>query len=251
MAKTGKGLAEFALKKLGTPYFYGAKFNVLTESYMQAMHERYPDKVTKSYMKKARDKGQVGRKNVDCSGLIYGYRDKNLGSYQLYSTAKKRLPISEVDKFAVGTVLWKEGHVGVYIGNGEVVEARGINYGVVRTKVTDHKWVYGLTFADMEYVYDEKVEGTSKGINPYKEPTKTVTSKLNALLNGKKADEYICKGEGVFWVQWELREAGFNIALDGSCGKQTLEAIKEFQKSCKLTVDGLCGPKTREALKAK
>lgn len=247
--KTGKGLADYAMNKLGMPYFYGSKMNVLTESYMALMHERYPKMVSTSYMKKARDKGQVGKINVDCSGLIYGYRDKNLGSYQLYSTAKKRLPITEVDKFAVGTVLWKEGHVGVYVGAGQVVEARGINYGVVMTPVSAHKWEYGLTFDDMTYTYDEKVEGTSKGVNPYKEPTRTVTSKLNALLCGKNADEYICKGEAVRWVQWELIEAGFDIEEDGSCGRQTLAAIKEFQRSCKLTEDGLCGPATRKALK--
>ena len=29
------------------------------------------------------------------------------------------------------------GHIGVYIGNGEVIEARGTNYGVVKTKLKE------------------------------------------------------------------------------------------------------------------
>ena len=249
--RTGKGLAEFAYSKIGTPYFYGAKWNVLTENYMQQMHRLYPDKVTNAYMEKARKKGQLGKKNTDCSGLIYGYRNKNLGSYQLYSTAKKRMPITEVDKFAPGVVLWKKGHVGVYVGDGWCVEAKGINYGVVMTKVSEQNWQYGLTFDDMEYVYAEKVVGVSKGINPYAEPKITVTSKLNAILKGKKSGEYVNKGEEVRWVQWELVEAGFDLDEDGSCGKKTLEAIIEFQKSCKLEPDGLVGPATRKALKAR
>jgi hypothetical protein len=234
--KTGTGLAEFAKRKIGTPYFYGAKWNVLTETYMQQMHSRYPKTVTNSYMNKARKKGQLGKENTDCSGLIYGYRGKNIGSYQLYSTAKKRLPISDVSKFAVGTVLWKKGHVGVYVGDGKCVEAKGINYGVVMTEVSSQKWEYGLTFDDMEYSYAEKVAGTSKGINPYPQPAKT-------LYKG-------CKGDDVKWLQWELVEAGFDIKIDGSFGPKTEKAVAEFQTSCKLAVDKRVGPETRKALKA-
>lgn len=248
MSKTGQGLADFAKSKLGTPYFYGAKWNVLTEAYMAQMHKMYPSIVTNSYMQKARNKGQVGVPNTDCSGLIYGYRGINKGSSQLYSTAKKRLPIANVDDFAVGTVLWKSGHVGVYVGNGKCIEAKGINYGVVETDVSSQAWKYGLTFSDMTYDYSVKVEGTSKGINPYTEPTTIVTSTTNALLRGCK--NYIRKGDGVKWVQWELNEAGFNLDEDGICGSATLKAIKEFQKSAKLTCDGLAGPDTRRALKA-
>lgn len=253
--QTGKGLAEYAKSKLGTPYFYGAKLNVLTEKYMEAMHKSYPKIVTLLYMAKARNKKQVGKVNVDCSGLIAGYRKKNIGSSQLRATAKKRLPISEIEKFAVGTVLWKSGHVGVYIGleNGVpmCVEAKGINYGTVKSKVADMKWEYGLTFSDLKYEYDEKVPGKDRQLNPYTEPTTTI----------KKG----CKdtnGTGVSWVQWELREAGFDkefvynkkkynpVKVDGSAGPITDAAIKAFQQSCKLQVDGKCGPATRRCLKA-
>lgn len=248
MSLTGQGLADFAKEKVGTPYFYGAKWNVLTEDYMAKMHSYYPKVVTTSYMQKARSKGQIGVKNVDCSGLIFGYRNKNLGSSQLYSTAKKRLPISEINDFAVGTVLWKSGHVGVYIGDGKCIEAKGINYGVVCTDVSSQAWKYGLTFEDMDYTYETKVEGTSKGENPYVEPISIVTSMSNALLKGCKS--YVRKGNSVRWVQWELVEAGFDLQIDGVCGKLTLQAITDFQRSSKLTVDGLCGENTRAALKA-
>lgn len=249
MSKTGQGLADFAYQKLGTPYFYGAKWNVLTEAYMELMHSYYPSVVTKSYMQKARNKKQVGKQNTDCSGLIYGYRGINKGSYQLYATAKRRMPISEVNNFAVGTVLWKKGHVGVYIGNGFCIEAKGINYGVVCTNVSSQKWQYGLTFEDMEYSYDVSVEGTSKAVNHYSEPTQLVTSWSNAVA--RKCKNYIRKGDGVKWVQWELNEAGFNLEVDGICGSKTLKAIKDFQRSSKLSlVDGLVGVETRRALKA-
>lgn len=254
--KTGSGMVEYARNRLGTPYFYGAKIpeGALTEKKMSTMHAMYPKVVTNSYMAKARRKGQVGRVNVDCSGLIAGYRQLNLGSYQLYQRAYTRMPIAKVDDFAPGVVLWKSGHVGVYIGkvNGVpmCIEAKGINYGTVMTKVSATKWVYGLTYADISYVYDNKVDGTWKGINPYKEPTITVTSVSQAKEKGIKT--FISYGEGVKWIQWELMEAGLLTEkdIDGDCGKKTVAAIITYQQSCKITADGLAGKNTRSYLKA-
>lgn len=253
---TGNGLAEYARVHLGTPYFYGAKIpeGALTEKKMSTMHAMYPKVVTSAYMTKARSRGQVGKVNVDCSGLIAGYRQLNIGSYQLYQTAYTRMPIAKINDFAVGTVLWKSGHVGVYIGkvNGVpmCIEAKGINYGTVQTKVSSTKWVYGLTFKDMTYTYETKVPGTRKGTNPYTEPTMTVTSKAQARKKNIKV--FLSTGEGVKWVQWELMEAGLltEADIDGICGSKTVAAIIAYQKSCKITADGLAGKTTRKNLKA-
>ncbi len=39
-----------------------------------------------------------------------------------------------------GLAVWKSGHIGVYIGNGEVIEAMGTKYGVVKTKLEGRGW---------------------------------------------------------------------------------------------------------------
>ena len=249
--KTGIGMAEYAIGKIGTPYFYGAKMNVLTQGIMDQMHSLYPNVVSNAYINKAKKRGQVGKVNTDCSGLPGAYREKQIGSAQLYQTAYTRLPITSVRDFAPGVILWKSGHVGVYIGieNGVpmCVEAKGIDYGVVKTKVSATNWQCGLTFSDIDYTYDTKVPGTYKGANPYKEPSKTV----------QKGS----KGEDVKWVQWELREAGYDraftyggrmyeaVLIDGDAGPVTDAAIRAYQASCKITVDGKAGPVTRTKLK--
>lgn len=254
--KTGAGLVDYARGRLGTPYFYGAKIpeGALTENKMSTMHRLYPKVVTTAYMTKARSRGQVGKVNVDCSGLIAGYRQLNIGSAQLYQTAYTRMPIANINDFAPGVVLWKSGHVGVYIGkvNGVpmCIEAKGINYGTVMTKVAATKWVYGLTFKEIDYTYDVKVPGVWKGTNPYTEPTVTVTSVAQARNKGIK--NYISRGEGVKWIQWELMEAGLLAEedIDGICGPMTVAAIIKYQQSCKITADGLAGKTTRKYLKA-
>ena len=44
------------------------------------------------------------------------------------------------------------GHVGVYIGNGEVIEARGHEYGVVKTKLARRPWKRWAYIDEIEYV---------------------------------------------------------------------------------------------------
>lgn len=47
-----------------------------------------------------------------------------------------------------------------------------------------------------------------------------------------------CKGDKVAMLQVLLRKAGYNIAVDGSFGVKTLEAVKEYQEKKKLTATG-------------
>ena len=62
------------------------------------------------------------------------------------------------------------------------------------------------------------------------------------------AIKYGMKGDDVSKLQTTLKNAGYNIDVDGSFGPQTLAAVKEYQKSNGLTVDGMVGPQTQAAL---
>ena len=46
---------------------------------------------------------------------------------------------------------WHDGHIGVYIGNGEVVEAMGTRYGVVKTKLEGARWTHWLKIPYISY----------------------------------------------------------------------------------------------------
>ncbi len=73
---------------------------------------------------------------------------------------------------------------------------------------------------------------------PYPEPS-------GNIRNGSK-------GDGVRWVQWMLKRAGYDIGctgIDGDCGKNTVNAITRFQSDYGLAADGICGVKTRAKLK--
>ena len=50
-----------------------------------------------------------------------------------------------------GLAVWKSGHIGVYIGNGEVIEAMGTNYGVVKTDLDERNWTAWLEIPYIQY----------------------------------------------------------------------------------------------------
>lgn len=252
----GRSLSKFVTGKIGTPYVYGAKGaeGPFTQSKYEWLASNYPKVFTPGYKKKIADKQLVGKVCTDCSGLISWYTNKNYGSAQLYSKAYARLPMEELENFAIGTVLYRQGHVGVFIGKNSkgqyiVVEAKGIDYGTIASIVNINKWSCGLTFDWIDYdiykpIEPEKISYRAK--NPYTTPTED-------LQKGSKGDQ-------VKWLQYELIEAGFGIRfsynsvaydpiiIDGDFGKTTLGAVKAFQASSKLLVDGIVGKKTISAL---
>jgi len=50
-----------------------------------------------------------------------------------------------------GLAVWMNGHIGVYIGNGEVIEAMSSQRGVVQTKLKGRGWQLWLKIPSLEY----------------------------------------------------------------------------------------------------
>ena len=97
---------------------------------------------------------------------------------------------------------------------------------------------YGMTKEE-----DQKPKPT---LNPYKIPTRTL----------KKTSPFLMKGEDVKWLQFELVAEGYLPAknskgksnVDGSFGKLTDNAVRQYQLAHGLVVDGKVGPATRKEL---
>lgn len=56
------------------------------------------------------------------------------------------------------------------------------------------------------------------------------------------------QGEEIEEIQDKLVVLGYDVMADGTFGVATVEAVKEFQKSCGIKADGLIGPATYSAL---
>ena len=100
--------------------------------------------------------GSSPRTGFDCSGLVY-YAYKDLVKIRIPRTANEMYHAASVSGTidtipeTPGLAVWHEGHIGVYIGNGEVVEAMGTRYGVVKTKLEGARWTHWLKIPYISY----------------------------------------------------------------------------------------------------
>jgi hypothetical protein len=119
-------------------------------------------------------------------------------------------------------------HIGLYIGDGTVIEAASTQSGVITSPITHKKWVEWGELKKVEY------EGGDEPM-PGEKPTL------------RKGDE----GWYVKLAQTELIQKGYDCGkwgADGDFGSATEDAVKRFQRDSGLTSDGVIGPKTWEAL---
>jgi len=58
------------------------------------------------------------------------------------------------------------------------------------------------------------------------------------------------KGASVKTLQQKLKNAGYNVAVDGEFGPKTAAAVKKYQAAHGLVADGVVGPKTWAKLNA-
>ena len=190
----------------------------------------------------------IGHYVSDCSGMfVWAYKQFGMSMshissniYKSYCTANKGRLTAELKQtipagYAVftGDTAGNHPHVGLYIGGGEVIEAKGTINGVIKSKITDKKWTFYGQLKDVAY----------DGIEPSPEPEPTPGWRPTIRRGNKGADVIEC--------QTMLTRLGYNIGktgIDGDFGRATEAGVKSFQSDHRLVVDGVVGPMTWDAL---
>ena len=121
--------------------------------------------------------GWNGNKNHVYGGATYGSNGvKDMGADSIISSTYCTDVSSDFNKIEVGEIVWMSGHVGIYIGNSQVVECTPAWKNKVQiTKLSQRKW---LKHGKLKYV-DYTVE---KPVEPTPEPTK-VAHKVGDVVN--------------------------------------------------------------------
>lgn len=238
MAKTAKGLVEYAKAQIGKPYWYGSFGQAASREFYEQKKGQYPNQYTWEY-------DGTTKKVHDCVGLVKGYlwcdspedttpvynSAQDLSANGMRSACKTKGEMNTMPEIP-GLLVFFNGHVGVYIGNGEVVEARSRRYGVYKSKLVDRPWTSWGYCPYIVYETPKKEEA---------KPAGTITMNLPVLKKG-------AKGETVKAMQILLMGYGKHdlegYGADGSFGGATLRALKAFQTANGLEPDGSCGPKT-------
>lgn len=149
MPKTGAGLAAFCEQAYaaGMGYVYGAYGQVCTPALRAYYARQYPSPDLAGPPMEGIAAKWDGKRVADCSGLISYYvavnafgQNPSKRYFIHYTNSTQIAPISSLPE-KPGTLLWKPGHVGVYMGNNTTIEAMGTAYGVVKTQPMSNKWV--------------------------------------------------------------------------------------------------------------
>jgi len=266
---TNEHFVAFCEKMLDQPYWYGSVVYKCTESLRTRKAEQYPSHYGSS--RTARYKDDIAKKKVcaDCVGLIKGYQwtsggigviesigtdntfkskygnhgcpDKSANGMFTYAKSKGMAwgtidTIPEIPGIAVRF----DGHVGVYVGNGYVIEERGFSYGCVKTKLSGRKWLhwYQLPFIDYGDAFADVP--TSPGSST----TVVATLGSRLLKKGMVGQDVKALQELLIQLEYDLSKYG----ADGDFGSETEAAVKSFQKKAGVKVDGKYGDETHKAL---
>ena len=187
----------------------------------------------------------------DCQGLVEGYINDMTGqnidvrarnNFSSWCEPKGQGTIPAQYRVPGAAVFsgWPISHVGYLVepvnpsdpaGDWWVIEARGVAYGVVKTRLLARSWTrWGLMTKYFEY--DAAAPETAP------EP-------------GQRTLRKGMSGDDVREMQRMLIDLGYNLGkwgADGEFGSGTFEAVKAFQRANWLAVDGICGPDTWGAL---
>ena len=248
MSKTGQGLAEYAEAQLGKPYWWGTFGQTASAALLAQKRTQYPEYYTADDFE-----SQFGQKVHDCVGLIKGYlwcdtpdsepiykaaQDVAVGG--LFMACPESGSIDTMPDIPGVCVFMRDmSHVGVYIGDGYVVEATGHARGVVKTKLAGRGW--GLWGKPRWISY----EAAATPAQPAQTATQATASTLT--VTGLPLLRYGDKGECVRSAQLLLIGRGYSCGscgADGEIGQDTYNAIIAFQRASGLQQDGIIGAQT-------
>lgn len=259
---TNLHFVEFCKQFIGRPYWYGTCIYPCTTSLLNSKKSQYSSHYTSDRMTKYKEAIAKHEICSDCVGLIKGYAWTNGGegviesigretplftnkygsngmpdqsANGMFEYAKKKGldwgTISTIPEIP-GIAVRRDGHVGVYIGNGKVVEEKGFAYGCVMTNLKSSTWLHWYKIPTINYVSGQ-----------------TTTNTETSYKLGDRVLRKGSKGEDVKELQTDLNTIlKTQLEVDGDFGNLTQQAVINFQNRAQITANGIYDEKTHNAL---
>lgn len=186
--------------------------------------------------------GWSGDKKKTYGGATY--KSNNVPDINADAMIEKCSGLStDFSNIEIGEAVWIKGHIGIYIGDGLVVECTpkwkdGVQITACNKTISGYNRRTWTKHGKLPYItYTKKSTASST-----KASTCSVT--LNVLKTGSK-------GSDVKALQTLLIGQGYSCGktgADGDFGANTDKAVRSFQTKNKLAVDGIAGTKTWKCL---
>lgn len=195
---TAEALAAYAsyCLKQKTVYMFGALMEPITEDVLARVTSRYPNQYPPERVEELR--GYIGTDcyGTDCSGLIKSFYwgginvenyDEGIdwNSAKLLYCAAKSGSIKTLPELP-GICLYMKGHVGIYVGNGKVIQStrsEKFGDGVVMTDLEQQEWTkwFMCPFVMYPELPKREVPGTLKTVGK-KKRRKVIRQKLKKIM---------------------------------------------------------------------
>lgn len=79
----------------------------------------------------------------------------DIGADTMYENATEKGTIDTIPEIP-GLAVWHEGHIGIYIGNGKVIQAANTTAGVILTNLNDTAWTHWLKVPYISYIEEQE-----------------------------------------------------------------------------------------------
>ena len=132
--------------KCNWKYVFGAKGEILTREQIRNKQKQWgKDKVWDSDLNKA------GYICSDCSGLISSLTKIVRNAQGYYNTAVEKKSIDEKNPSMRGWAVWKNGHIGIYDGNGGYYAMENSKENAVHKNLTQNSFTHIIKLCDVDY----------------------------------------------------------------------------------------------------
>lgn len=255
---------EFLKSRVGCGYTLGTYGQKCTQELLERRARHDTDSPTDYYLVDCAR--WLGYYVADCSGLVEWFLLKQgiqqncdstaSGMYNSWSIEKS----NDMDNMPLipGVAVFKRGvngihHMGIYVGNDRVIEAKGAAFGILVTRFsTDPAWNCWGIFDWMVLDVEEDPNATPLPVMSVatllpgypslnNSTTEGVTHNSNPVGSIYKEGS---TGDDVVQIQRRLWAYDNALVVDGNFGPATKAAVQAFQTRHGLTVDGIVGTNT-------
>lgn len=245
---TNKQLVAYAKTMLGHPYWYGCFGQMSSKTLYNSKKKQYPEQY-----QWACPASQLNTRVFDCIGLIkaamwtnadpnkapHYVKSQDVSANGMYDKCKKTGKISTLPEVP-GVLVFCNKHVGIYIGGGYVIEARGHAYGVVKTELKKRPWAHWGLNPWIEYVEDKPKETKPVTVKPSTTKPTAQESKYYKKYTGSSPEiDKVLKAIGVpekYRGSWKKRKPlakanGISLYIGSA---QQNNRLKDLAKQGKL-----------------
>ena len=253
--RTAENLVKFCESVISTPYWFGCFGNVANNSLFSQKQKQYPDSYPpKSWTYESFTK-DYGKRVCDCSGLLKWFlwsdnfenkvptykASEDFGATGFYNKCSERGELwkDNTPMLVPGMILFKGNaptmsHMGIFIGNNKLIEAKGHAYGTIKSDLTK-SWSYWGKSNFIKYDSVPVISDKIINVETYQIKNGSVSATVGTL-------------------QTLLNHYGFKgkdkqpLTIDNEFGVNTEYAVRNFQLNKKILVDGIVGPITWKVL---